>query len=223
MQDVPAFATPVGQIVSHVRLRQIYYVIKSAYACVICRLRCFVDVSGLRAHCFERWVVEIKKLLILRHAKAQPDAPAGDRLRALTDRGRRDATTIGAHLHALVEVPDAFVTSDARRALQTAELAAAACGFEQPLTIEPAIYGAEAAELAEIVRRLPDAAACVVIVGHNPGLHDLVDALSGGDVLIDHLPTAGLAYLEHDATRWRDLAEGTCRFRGMTSPRLLAT
>jgi len=129
---------------------------------------------------------------------------------------------MGNHLHVLVEVPDAFVTSDARRALQTAELAAAACGFEKPLTIEPAIYGAEAAELADIVRRLPDAAACVVIVGHNPGLQDLVDSLSGGDLMIDHLPTAGLAYLEHDTTRWRDLAGGTCRFRGMTSPRLLA-
>jgi phosphohistidine phosphatase len=72
------------------------------------------------------------------------------------------------------------------------------------------------------VRHLPDAAACVVIVGHNPGLQDLVDSLSGGDLTIDHLPTAGLACLEHDATRWRDLAEGTCRFRGMTSPRMLA-
>jgi len=167
-------------------------------------------------------VVEIRKLLILRHAKAQKDAPVGDRLRALTDRGRGDATTIGDYLHSLVGVPDAFVTSDARRALQTAELAAAACDFGKPLTIEPAIYGADAAELAEIVRHLPDAAACVVIVGHNPGLQDLVDALSGGDVVIDHLPTAGLAYLEHDGKRWSDLAEGTCRFRGMTSPRLLA-
>jgi phosphohistidine phosphatase len=165
-------------------------------------------------------VVDIKELLILRHAKAQPDAPDSDHLRVLTDRGRRDATTIGNHIHALVGVPDAFVTSDARRALQTAELAAAACGFERPLTIEPAIYGADAAALAEIVNRLPDAARCVVMVGHNPGLHDLVIALSGSDVLIDHLPTAGLAHLEHEATRWRDVAEGTCGFRGMTSPRL---
>ena len=167
-------------------------------------------------------MVEIKTLLILRHAKAQKDAPVADRLRALTDRGRGDATTIGEHLHSLVGVPDAFIASDARRALQTAELAAAACGFDKPLTIEPAIYGAEVAELAEIVRHLPDAAACVVIVGHNPGLQDLVDALSSGDGMIDHLPTAGLAYLEHDGKRWSDVTEGTCRFRGMTSPRLLA-
>jgi phosphohistidine phosphatase len=165
----------------------------------------------------------MKTLLILRHAKAQPDAPDGDHLRALTDRGRRDATTMGNHLRTLDPVPDAFVTSDARRALQTAELAAAACGFEQPLTIDPAIYGADAAELVEIVRNLPDAAGCVVLVGHNPGLHDLVNVLTGDDVHIDHLPTAGLAYLEHDATRWRDLAEGTCHFRGLSSPGQLAT
>jgi phosphohistidine phosphatase len=166
-------------------------------------------------------VGEIKKLLILRHAKAQRDAPVGDHLRALTDRGRGDATTIGDYLHSLVGVPDAFISSDARRALQTAELAAAACDFDKPLTIEPAMYGADAAELADIVRHLPAAAACVVIVGHNPGLQDLVVSLSGGNMVIDHLPTAGLAYLEYDGTRWSDLAEGTCRFRGMTSPRLL--
>jgi phosphohistidine phosphatase len=167
-------------------------------------------------------VVEIKKLLILRHAKAQKDAPVGDHLRALTDRGRGDSTTIGDYLHSLVGVPDAFIVSDAQRALQTAELAAAACDFDKPLTIEPAIYGADASQLAEIVRHLPDAAACVVIVGHNPGMQDLVEALSGSDGVINHLPTAGLAYLEHDGKRWSDLAGGTCRFRGMTSPRLLA-
>jgi phosphohistidine phosphatase len=164
----------------------------------------------------------VKTLLILRHAKAQPDAPEGDHRRVLTDRGRRDATTMGNHLRTLDPVPDAFVCSDARRALQTAELAATACGFEHELTVEPAIYGADAAELADIVRALPDTAACVVLVGHNPGLHDLVTTLSAGDPPLGDLPTAGLVHLEHDGTHWRDLANGTWRFRGMTSPRQLA-
>ncbi len=165
----------------------------------------------------------MKQLLILRHAKAQPDAPSGDHLRALTDRGRRDAATIGTYLHTLVGVPDAFVTSDARRALQTAELAATACQFERPLTIEPEIYGASADELADIVRRLPDTVSCVVLVGHNPGLQALVDILNSSDDVIDHLPTAGLAYLEQDTTHWRDLVEDSCRLRELTWPKLLKT
>jgi phosphohistidine phosphatase len=164
----------------------------------------------------------MKTLLVLRHAKAKPDAPVGDRLRALTDRGRRDATTIGGHLHSLVGTPDAIVTSDSRRALQTAELAAAASGFDSPLTVEPVIYDGDLDDLAKVVRRLPDTADCVVIVGHNPGFQELIDLLTEDDIVIDHLPTAGLAHLEHDGKRWRDLAPGTCRFRGMTSPRSLA-
>src|SRR6478609_3696900 len=100
----------------------------------------------------------MKTLLIMRHAKTQPDAPNGDHARVLTDRGHRDATTMGRHIFTLVGVPDAIVTSDATRAHETAELIAASCQFTSPLTVEPGIYGADAAELANIARRLPDIA-----------------------------------------------------------------
>ena len=163
----------------------------------------------------------MKTLLIVRHAKAQPDAPDGDHARALTDRGRRDARTMGGYLSSLVDVPDAIVTSDARRALETAELVAAGCRFMSSLTVEPDIYGADAASLESIVRQFPDSAACVVIVGHNPGMQDLAALLTGLDDVVEHLPTAGIIRLEHDSDRWQDLTPGSCHARGTMSPRLL--
>ena len=163
----------------------------------------------------------MKTLLIMRHAKTQPDAPNGDHARALTDRGHRDATMIGLYISSLVGVPDAIVTSDAKRALETAELVAANCRFTAPLTVEPDIYGADASALAGIVRRLPDTAACLLLVGHNPGMQDLIGLLADAEVLIENLPTAGIARLEHDSDQWQDVTPGSCRFRDMTSPRLL--
>ena len=163
----------------------------------------------------------MKTLLIMRHAKTQPDAPNGDHARVLTGRGHRDAKTIGLYISELVGTPDAIVTSDAKRALETAELVATSCRFTAPLTIEPDVYGADASELASIVRRFPDTANCVLLVGHNPGMYDLIGLLSDSNVLVDRLPTAGIARLEHDSDQWSNFSPGSCRFREMTSPRLL--
>jgi phosphohistidine phosphatase len=164
----------------------------------------------------------MKTLLILRHAKTEPDAPNGDHARQLTGRGRRDATTIGNFISSSVGVPDVILTSDASRALETSELVAAGCLFAGDLTVEPDIYGASAEALAGIVRRLPAAAAYAVLVGHNPSMVDLVTLLAGPDVAIDHLPTAGLVHLEHDTDRWAEITPASCRVRGMTSPAMLA-
>jgi phosphohistidine phosphatase len=164
----------------------------------------------------------MKTLHILRHAKAQPDAPNGDRARELTGRGRRNAAAIGAHVHTLVGRPDAIVTSDAVRARQTAELVAEAAGFDSPLTLEPDIYGADVATLIQIVRDLPDESDCVVLVGHNPGLEELTAALADSDAAAVHLPTAGLAHLEFDVAGWDEARRGTGRWRGLTTPRDLA-
>ena len=161
----------------------------------------------------------MKTLLILRHAKAQPDDPNGDWAREQTGRGRRNAAAIGAELLALVGRPDAIVTSDAARARQTAELVAEATGFDTPLTLEPDVYGADLATLIRIVRGLPDEAGCVVLVGHNPGLEELTAALTNSDAAAVHLPTAGLAHLEFAVARWDEVRPGRGRLLGLTTPR----
>jgi phosphohistidine phosphatase len=164
----------------------------------------------------------MKNLMILRHAKTEADAPNGDHARKLTGRGRRDATTIGNYISSSVGVPDAIVTSNASRALETSKLVAAGCQYAGDLTVAPDIYGASAETLADLVRRLPDAAACVVLVGHNPGMRDVVALLAGSRAAIVHLPTAGLVHLEHNSDRWAEITPGSWYVRGITSPAMLA-
>jgi phosphohistidine phosphatase len=161
----------------------------------------------------------MKTLVILRHAKAQPDAPRGDHARTLTARGERDAAAAGRIVAELVGVPDAIVTSDAARARQTAEIAAGVIGFEAPLTIEPSIYDADVDDLLAVVRALSDTAARVVIVGHNPGFADLAAALAEPRAVVGHLRTAGIAHLEFAAASWREIGTGTGRLRGLATGR----
>ncbi|MGH2532393.1 MAG: SixA phosphatase family protein [Thermomicrobiales bacterium] len=161
----------------------------------------------------------MKTLLILRHAKTQPDAPRGDWERQLTERGERDAATMGHLIASLPDLPDAVVTSDAVRARQTAEIVVEAAGLFAPVTLEPRIYAAEWRSLLDVVRGLPDEAACALIIGHNPGFEELAAALAEGNAVVDHLPTAGLVYLDLDAATWRDVRPGGGTLRAVHTPK----
>src|SRR5690349_24781128 len=100
----------------------------------------------------------MKTMLILRHAKAEQNATRGDRARTLTKRGRRDAAAMGAHVADTTGRPDAIVSSDAKRAQETADAIAAAVDFGDGVTIEPRLYDADVSTLVAVVRALPDAA-----------------------------------------------------------------
>jgi phosphohistidine phosphatase len=154
----------------------------------------------------------MKTLLILRHAKTQPDAPNGDHVRQLTNRGHRDAESIAAYIQRQLGTPDAVVTSDARRAMQTAEIVAHGVGFAESLTVEPRIYAASSETLLDVVRALPDDADSVILVGHNPGFEKLAEVLSGGGEDV-RLPTSAFARLEFDATNWAGVQPGSGRLR----------
>jgi phosphohistidine phosphatase len=164
----------------------------------------------------------MKTLLILRHAKTQPDAPAGDHARELTERGHRNAAAIGAYIKTLAGTPDAIITSDATRALQTAEIVADAVGFRTPLTVEPRIYGADLNTLLALVRSILDEVDTAIIVGHNPGFEELAEALAGNQDEGVRLPTAGLALLEFDVERWDAARAGAGRLREVATPRTIA-
>ena len=164
----------------------------------------------------------MKTLLILRHAKTQPDAPAGDHARQLTERGLRDAAAMATYIHTLVGTPDAIVTSDARRALQTAEIVAVRVEFTKPLTIEPRVYAANLAVLLAVVRGLPNDADLVVFVGHNPGFEDLAAALAANHDEHVRLPTSALAHLELDVPRWDAVQPGSGCLREVATRHTIA-
>ena len=158
----------------------------------------------------------MKTLLIVRHAKTERDHPDGDHARGLTPRGTREATALGHDLHGRIGTPDRIVTSDARRAVQTATLIATACAAADRLHLDPALYGADLADLLTALRRLPDSAMTVILVGHNPGLEALVPALTGGSDR--HLPPACLAHLTLPVDRWAAVQPGTATLVAWVEP-----
>jgi phosphohistidine phosphatase len=164
----------------------------------------------------------MKTLLILRHAKTQSDAPAGDHARELTERGHRNAAAMGAYIRNLSGTPDAIITSNATRARQTAEIVALAVDFTAPLTVEPRLYAADPDTVLAVVRRIPDEVQTAIIVGHNPGFEELAAALAGNPEHEVHLPTSGLAVLEFDFERWVAVRAGSGRLRGVATPRTIA-
>ncbi|MGH2559932.1 MAG: SixA phosphatase family protein [Thermomicrobiales bacterium] len=161
----------------------------------------------------------MKTLLILRHAKTRADAPHGDWERRLTERGERDAATMGRVIASLPDVPEVIVTSDAVRARQTAEIVVETSGLSAPITLDPRIYAAEWRTLLVVVRGLPDDAGCVLIVGHNPGFEELAAALAAGDAAIDHLPTAGLVQLDFEMEAWRAIRRGAGKLQDIHTPK----
>ena len=145
----------------------------------------------------------MKRLLILRHAKSSwADSSISDWQRPLNERGERDAPRAGQWLRERGLVPDIIITSDAVRARTTAEAVAKASGHLQAIRLEPSLYGASPEAMIEVLNGAPDEARAVMIVGHNPGLEELVSKLSGES---HGMPTAGLFVFDVPITRWRDL------------------
>lgn len=162
----------------------------------------------------------MKTLLILRHGKAQPDAPHGDKARVLVSRGEREAALMGQLIAKLALNLDGVASSDAARARQTAEIAAPAAGFTGAIRYEPAIYAAELDDLLDVVRKLPDEWGCVLLVGHNPGFEDLSAALAKEGTEPPVLPTAGMVHIVFEsATRWKEVREGSGRLVAVYKPK----
>jgi phosphohistidine phosphatase len=178
----------------------------------------------------------MRRLMLLRHAKTEHDAPSGqDQDRRLDDRGRLDAAAIGTWIGQHPPAPDAVLVSTAVRAHQTWEIAGEAIKDEIGKKAAPPraefmadLYGADPAQLLQIVRmaEVTDPKR-LLVVGHNPGMHELALALTGsGDAaakkaLEDNLPTAGLAILDFDIDDWGDVAFRRGKLVRFTSPKLL--
>lgn len=136
-------------------------------------------------------------LYLLRHAKAEPEAPGGDSERALSKRGRKDAAAMGAVLGERRPAPELVLCSPSARTRQTLERVLPALEAAPRVIYDDGLYLAEAEKLLERLRLLPKETQSVLLVGHNPGLHEL-GALLAADPgrLAEGFPTAALAALE---------------------------
>ena len=164
----------------------------------------------------------MKTLHLLRHAKSSWDNPRQpDRERGLNNRGKRDAPRMGEAL-AQRMAPMAVDASPARRAQLTLD---GVCDGWPALaemdhrTIED-LYTFSAEDLFEWLRGRDDEQSAVFIIGHNPALTDLANALAGDDGLAN-LPTAGYLELSLQIDRWRDIRQGCALIEFSLFPRQL--
>ncbi len=172
----------------------------------------------------------MRRLLLLRHAKTEP-AGAGieDHERALMARGRDDAPKLGRYIAAKGYAPDFIVASTSRRTVETVELVTETLSGPQRIDYLEALYLAEPDVILSIVRLAPDKMKTLMVVGHNPGLEQVATALAREpikrkekdryDLIEEKFPTAALAVLDFDVTRWRDVGEGQGALKDFVRPR----
>jgi phosphohistidine phosphatase len=174
----------------------------------------------------------MRRLMLLRHAKTEHDAPSGRDLdRRLDKRGRKDAAEIGDWIGRHPPFPDLVLVSNAVRAHQTWQIAWDAMkdlAPEPEVELVPELYGADSSQLLQTIRtaskRYPRR---LMLVGHNPGMHELALGLAnGGDTagrkaLADNLPTSGLAVFDFAVDDWAEVAFHRARLALFVTPKLL--
>ncbi|GKQ41740.1 histidine phosphatase family protein [Streptomyces sp. A012304] len=167
----------------------------------------------------------LRRLVVLRHAKSAWPEGVPDHERPLGPRGRRDAPAAGRALAEADCLPDLALCSTAVRARQTWELASAQWGTPPAVRYEPRLYAAGVPTLLDVVRETPGEVGTLLLVGHNPGLEELVLDVAG-EGLDDALeqvrtkfPTSALAVLAWRGSTWRDLAPGTALLTWTVVPR----
>ncbi|MEZ5710215.1 MAG: histidine phosphatase family protein [Blastomonas sp.] len=169
----------------------------------------------------------MKSLTLLRHAKSDwSDASQRDFDRPINERGQRGAKLIGSYLKREAMAFDAVVASPAVRVVETIDLLEQGYGTSLKPDWDRRIYLASSVTLIDLLSGLDDAADRVLMVGHNPGLEDLIFDLvpdDGTSPLRDEVeikfPTAALAVLELDIDSWKDIDNRCARLVSLMRPR----
>lgn len=170
----------------------------------------------------------MRRLLLLRHAKAERSEPGTkDISRVLTDRGRKDAARIGAYMASHALVPDRVILSPAARTQETWKYAASAFRPAPAAMSVERLYDATPHVILAVLKDTPVAAHTLMAVGHNPALHDLALMLvASGDIdarerLREKLPTSGLVIVDFAFDSWSKLHPQSGRLERFVSPRTL--
>lgn len=157
-------------------------------------------------------VKQNKQLILLRHAKSNWDDPLlADFDRPLAKRGRKAGKRIAAWLKKHEIRPDLVLCSPALRARETLALIAEAIGDKASVVYDKDIYLAEVEDLLTRIRHVDNAAACVMVIGHNPGMQDFAVALvrprakKNRAKLAAKFPTATLACFKLPIATWANL------------------
>ena len=164
------------------------------------------------------------RLFVLRHAKSSwNNAALADHDRPLAPRGKRAAEAVAAHVGTIDPPPALVLCSTARRAQDTLEPVRAQLPDSTTVLIEDELYGAEAPDLLDRLRGIAEEVPSVMLVGHNPGLENLVTGLGrdGEPSLIARVhskfPTGAVATLTFSGP-WKSLGWGGATLEAFVVP-----
>lgn len=170
----------------------------------------------------------MRRLMLLRHAKTErAEGGQRDRDRKLTKRGRDDAAMIGAYMARHGLNPDLALVSPAKRAQETWALVGPAFAKAPRLVKDERIYNAATDALFKIIGETRGAHS-MLVVGHNPSLHDAaVQLIASGDVearerVAEKLPTAGLVVIDLAFDDWSKVHRHAGRLERFVTPKLIA-
>lgn len=167
-------------------------------------------------------------LSLLRHAKSDWSTPGMDDFdRPLAPRGLDAAPRMGAYMAHEGLKPQLVLCSAAVRTRQTLDLVLPHLATKPEISYERGLYLASAATLLKRLQQLPEDVSHAMLVGHDPGMHEIAVALAGeGErgalcALARKFPTAGLAVFRFDGARWSEIAKGKGRLLRFVTPRAL--
>jgi phosphohistidine phosphatase len=170
----------------------------------------------------------MKTVHLLRHAKSDwGEMDLSDHARPLNKRGIAAANALGRRLAAEYFQPDLIFCSTARRARETLErLGRSLRGI--PTTFHDELYLVSPQDVLAFIRRVPETAQSILLVGHNPTTHDIALSLTARAApgrrrdlanLKEKYPTGALCTIRLPATHWRQIAPGTGTLAQFLKPR----
>ena len=167
-------------------------------------------------------------LALLRHAKSSWDNPGADDFsRPLNARGLHAAPEAGRALRELGFVPSLVLCSPAQRTRETLGLALPQMELAHApeIVLDDKLYLAAPAEMLKLIKTVSANHASLLAVGHNPGMHNLADALAGpgpealNEKLAEKFPTAAIAVFTFNKKSWRDIGPRTGRLTAFWTPK----
>lgn len=157
----------------------------------------------------------MKKLLLIRHAKATHESGFADFERPLTDKGFKQAELMATRLQANSIWPQILVASPALRTLSTANVFSQVLDLPQAIT-DKEIYDASESALLKVIESLPQDKDFIALIGHNPGISQILYYLSGA---IRDVPPCSVALIEFELDNWTEIYEATGKLTFYDSPK----
>jgi len=159
----------------------------------------------------------VKTLFLLRHAKSSwKDQSLPDFERPLNRRGKDAAADIGRYLKHELIVPELVLSSPAVRARETIERVAQVAKWDVDVRFDQRIYEAGGLRLLEVVSQIENEIKSALLVGHNPGLEELLMLLTGES---KRMPTAALAQIDLKSSKWANAADKRAKLAWRIKPR----